>query len=447
MSLNEVFEDIPSKLWKQKIQFELNGLDYQTLIWKSPEDISVRPFYHFDENFKKHSSPPRLESLIRCQKIYVADVEKTIEKINKIALRGVNGFWLIIPDETKNIHPILEQCPANVHLYIECLFLSETYYKNINPLNPNIQLWLVNDPIFQLTHTGNWFKNKELDFKILNTFNTDYHTPILSIRTSHYQNAGANIIQQLAFALAQASEYFHHLENLKSPILIEVAIGGNFFFEIAKLKALRLLFASLSKEFNLPMDCQIIAIPSKRNKTLFTHENNLVRTTTEDLSAVLGNTDAVISLPADFMFKKENGYSNHLANNQLLILEKETDLYLNHNPTEGNYYLDYLTHQMIEKSLLLFKEIERKGGFLALLKSGWIQHKIKESALKEQEVFNQEKEIIIGANKHLSTDQVPDLELYPFVKNKPRKTLIIPIVEKRLSEEIEKEILSQKGLL
>ncbi len=447
MSLNEVFEDIPSKLWKQKIQFELNGLDYQSLIWKSPEDIAVRPFYHFDENFKKYPNTPRLDSLIRCQKIYVADVEKTIEKINKTALKGINGFWLIIPDESKNIRSIIEQCPSDIHLFIECLFFSASYYINLSKIDHHCKLQFINDPISQLSSTGNWFENKELDLKNLQIINSNNQTPSISIKTSHYQNAGANIIQQLAFVLAQASEYFHHLENLKSPILIEVAIGGNFFFEIAKLKALRLLFASLAKEFSAPEKVYLIAIPSKRNKTLFTHENNLVRTTTEYLSAILGNADAIISLPADFMFKKENGYSNHLANNQLLILEKETDLYLAHNPTEGNYYLDYLTHQMIEKSLLLFKEIERKGGFLTLLKSGWIQQKIKESALKEQEAFNQDKEIIIGANKHLNTDQVPDLELYPFVKNKPRKTLIIPVVEKRLSEEIEKEILSKKGLL
>ena len=79
------FDAVSSKQWKQQIQYELKGADYnETLVWKSPEDIQVRPFYHFDENFKKHSSPPRLESLIRCQKIYVADVEKTIEKIKKI---------------------------------------------------------------------------------------------------------------------------------------------------------------------------------------------------------------------------------------------------------------------------------------------------------------------------------------------------------------------------
>lgn len=447
MSLNELFVDIPSKLWKQKIQFELNGLDYQSLIWKSPEDISVRPFYHSDENLKTYPPYIRKNPLISCQRIYVVDVEKTIEKIKKITRKGVNGFWLTIPDEIININPILEQCPDEITLYIECLFLSTTFYKSTLNLNPNIQVWFINDPIHHLSSNGNWFDNKELDFKKLNLFNNQYHTPFLSIKTSHHQNAGANIIQQLAFTLAHVSEYFHNIENLKTPLLIEVAIGGNFFFEIAKLKSLRLLLGSLSKEFNYSMEYKIIAIPSKRNKTLFTHENNLVRSTIEYLSAILGGADAVISLPADFMFKKENSYSNHLANNQILILEKETDLYLSQNPTEGNYYIDYLTHQMIEKSLLLFKEIERKGGFLNLLKNGWIQSKIKESAIKEQELFHQEKEIIIGANKHLNSAHIPEINLYPFVKNKPRKTLVVPIIEKRLSEEIEKEVLKQKGLL
>lgn len=447
MSLNDLFEDISSKQWKQKIQFELEGIDYQSLIWKSPEEIAVRPFYHSDENLKKYPSHTQTEPWAKCQKIYVADVLKTSQKINKIHAKGIQKFWLIIPDETKNIQSIIEQCPNDTFLYIECLFLSADYYKNIRNSNPTIQLFFTNDPIHQLGCTGNWFTNKELDFTVLNEINQNYHSPFLSIKTSHYQNFGANITQQLALALAHTSEYFHHLENVKTPILFEVAIGGNFFFEIAKLKALRLLFSALSKEFDYSIPCKIIAIPSKRNKTLFTHENNWVRSTTECFSAVLGGADTIINLPADFMFKKENGISNRLANNQLQILEKETALYLAKNPTEGNYFLDYLIHQMTEKSLLLFKEIERKGGFLNLLKTGWIQQKIKESAQKEQEIFNKENNLKNGKNEFLNSAVIPELELYPFVKHKPRKTQIIPIVESRLSESLEREILNQKGLL
>ena len=111
------------------------------------------------------------------------------------------------------------------------------------------------------------------------------------------------------------------------------------------------------------------------------------------------------------------------------------------------YYIETLTNQLSEKALILFKEIEANGGFLKQLNEGVIKKKIQESANKEQELFDAGKEILLGTNKYPNKkDRMKEeLELFPFVKIKPRKTLITPIIEKRLAEKLEQERLKEEN--
>ena len=116
------------------------------------------------------------------------------------------------------------------------------------------------------------------------------------------------------------------------------------------------------------------------------------------------------------------------------------------NPADGSYYIENLTHQLAEKALTLLKDIEANGGFLKQLNEGIIKKKIQESADKEQQLFDAGKEVLLGTNKYPNKkDRMKDeLELYPFVKMKPRKTLIMPIIEKRLAEKMEQEKLKEE---
>src|SRR5690606_6050154 len=227
------------------------------------------------------------------------------------------------------------------------------------------------------------------------------------------------------------------------PITIEVAVGTNYFFEIAKLRALRILFNTLAKEYNHEFDCHIIATPTKRNKTLYDYNVNMLRTTTECMSAILGGANAIANLPYDALYHKDNEFGDRISRNQLLILKKESYFDKVNNPADGAYYIENLTNQMAEKALELFKDIEKNGGLITQLIEGTIQRKISESATKEQALFNEGKEVLLGINKYPNAqDQMKnDLELYPFVKQNPRKTLITPIIEKRLAEALEQERL------
>jgi methylmalonyl-CoA mutase len=225
-----------------------------------------------------------------------------------------------------------------------------------------------------------------------------------------------------------------------------VTVGTNYFFEIAKLRALRLLFKTLATEYNHNFDCHINATPTKRNKTLYDYNVNMLRTTTECMSAILGGADAVANLPYDALYHKDNEFGDRISRNQLLILKHESYFDKVNNPADGAYYIETLTVQLAEKALELFKDIERNGGLISQLIDGTIQRKINESGQKEQEFFDSGKEVLLGTNKYPNkNDQMKnDLELYPFVKQNARKTLITPIIEKRLAEKVEQERLSQE---
>ena len=447
------FEIVNSKQWKQQIQYELKGADYnETLVWESPEGIKVKPFYHSDE-FETTSelsinTPKEAFSIL--QNIFVHDVKKSNERALDSLNRGAESIRFTIENESVSIENLMQNLPLEKVSYSFYLpFLSIDFVTKLNDFATNhkanfiIQL----DPIGQLCKDGNWFENLEKDFEKLNQIVKNSTSPFLNINSEIYQNAGANIVQQLAYSLAHVNEYFNRIPAINQPITIEVSVGTNYFFEIAKLRALRLLFRTLASEYNHNFDCHIIVTPTKRNKTLYDYNVNMLRTTTECMSAILGGANAIANLPYDALYHKDNEFGDRIARNQLLILKHESYFDKVNNPADGAYYIESLTKQLAEKALLLFKEIEANGGFIKQLSEGNIQKKISESAQKEQELFDSGKEILLGTNKYPNkNDKMKhDLELYPFVKQNPRKTLIVPIIEKRLAEKLEQERLSQEA--
>lgn len=457
-NLFQDFEKISSKQWKQQIQFELKGADYNDkLVWESLEGIKVKPFYHEDEDTTTNEVHTTITDFKILQNIYVYDVEKSNSKALDALNRGAESIRFTIENENIASHELMKNLPLeNVSYYFNLKFLSIDFvtklseYASTNKANFIIQI----DPIGQLAKDGNWYKNLEADFKTLNAISRFNSHPLegfpkngmvfLNIQSGIYQNAGANMVQQLAYTLAHLNEYFNRVENIKQPITIEVAVGTNYFFEIAKLRALRILFNALAKEYNHTFECTIIATPTKRNKTIYDYNVNMLRTTTECMSAILGGANAIANLPYDALYHKDNEFGERIARNQLLVLKNESYFDKVNNPADGAYYIESLTEQLAEKALELFKDMESNGGFITQLIEGTIQRKINESAQKEQELFDSGKEVLLGTNKYPNkNDKMKhDLELYPFVKNNPRKTLITPIIEKRLAEKMEQERLN-----
>ena len=446
------FDPISSKQWKQQIQFDLKGADYnETLIWESLENVKVKPFYHGDEDNSVLQTRKKSDGFLVCQDIFVYDLEKSIFRANDSLNRGAESLYFIIEDKNLDISRLIKEVAIeNTTVYFELRFLCADFTKALDlaVANRNATVFVLLDPIHNLAKDGNWFESSpidNLDFLKLQT-ETLKSASALSVDASLYQNAGANIVQQLAYTLAHANEYLNTVESTDKPMLLQMAIGSNYFFEIAKFRAMRVLYETLVKEYNSNIECHILAKPSKRNKTIYDYNVNLLRTTTECMSAILGGADSVSNMPYDVLYHKSNEFGERISRNQLLIMKEESYLDKVGNPADGSYYIESLTKQLAEKALALFKDIEANGGFLKQLKEGTIQRKIMENAEKEQALFDSGKEVLIGTNKHPNkNDRMSgDMELFPFQKFKSKKTLLQPIVEKRLSEKSEQERLDSE---
>jgi methylmalonyl-CoA mutase len=451
-SLFSEFDPISSKQWKQKIQFELKGEDYNdTLIWNSPENIKVKPFYNQEDLQENLPVNPNANGFKICQKIFVYDLEKSIERALESIERGADTIFFTIENETIDVNKLLEKLPLETcEIYFNLTFISVNYISKIETIakSRNAKIYCNLDPIGQLAKDGNWFKTQEKDnFETLNLISKQVsNCSIISINSSLYQNAGANMVQELAYSLAHANEYLNRISTINQPIVFKISVGTSYFFEIAKLRAYRILFNSIAKEYNLNLECHLVVTPTKRNKTIYDYNVNMLRTTTECMSAIIGGADAIANLPYDSLYHKDNEFGDRIARNQLLILKNESYFDKVNNPADGTYYIESLTLQLAEKALILFKDIEANGGFLKQLNEGIIKRKIQESADKEQELFDSGKEVLLGTNKYPNKDDKMkhDLELFPFVKVNPRKTLITPIIEKRLAEKLEQERLGKE---
>lgn len=444
------FEPVSSKQWKQQIQYELKGADYnETLVWESPEGIKVKPFYHIDEFKQGPAVAGKAAEFSICQNIYVHDTEKSAGRAISTLKRGAESLRFTIENESTDVKALLSKVPNDTPVYFYLPFLSIDFVKSLDVIakERNAQFYVQLDPVGQLAKEGNWHTNLETDIEALNTIAiacSNIH--FLSVDGSLYQNAGANIVQQIAYTLAHANEYFNRVATINKPIVLQVAVGTNYFFEIAKLRAMRTLFNLIAAEYDHNFDCHIITTPTKRNKTLYDYNVNMLRTTTECMSAILGGANSVANLAYDAIYHKDNEFGDRIARNQLLVLKHESYFDKVNNPSDGAYYIEELTQQLAEKALALFKDIEANGGLTTQLMEGTIQRKIQESAAKEQELFDSGKEVLLGTNKYPNkNDKMShDLELYPFVKANPRKTLVAPIIEKRLSEKMELERLESE---
>lgn len=441
------FDPVSPTAWKQKIQVDLEGKDYNSsLVWKTNEEISVKPFYTKEDRHNRKIKLPS-EGYKTCQSIFIDKVSIA----NKLALdsieRGAKAIQFTAK-KTFDFRTLLNNIKIKkCTIYFNFEFIDAHFIAQLKEYCNDKLTYFQIDIIGNLAKTGNWFSNfkddiSELEKFIYTTENT------ICVDASIYQNAGATIVQELAYALAHTNEYIELFgKSIASKIHYNFSIGSNYFFEIAKLRAFRMLSSTLLKEYNTQINpIHIFSRPSMRNKTIYDYNVNMLRTTSECMSAILGGSDTISNISYDSVYHKSNEFGERIARNQLLILKEETYLSDAQQYPNGSYYIESIEKQLAEKALNLFKEIEKKGGFLKQLKKGIIQKKITESANKEQIQFNNRQLILLGTNElpNLNERMRDELEIYPFLKSNNSKTLLQPILQKRISEEYEKERLKKE---
>jgi methylmalonyl-CoA mutase len=445
--LFQEFDTRSAAAWKQKIQVDLKGLDYnETLLWKTEEDIVVKPFYTAADRKALPINMPT-SSFAICQSIFVDD-EKIANSLAINALkRGANSIQFTANKRFDSAVLLKNIDISTTKIFFKLQFLDEKFVEKLSKITLPTKTFYQIDILGNLAESGNWYDNLKADFRILNAISkTASHA--ICVDVSLYENAGAGIVQQLAYALSHTNEYLENLaEETVKNIHFIFSVRGNYFFEIAKLRAFRILIKALFEEYNqTDSQIEIFVQPSLRNKTIFDYNVNMLRTTSESMSAILGGATTISNVPYDAVYHKSNEFGERISRNQLLILKEEAGFKEGQFFAKGSYYIESITNQLAEKGLALFQQLEKKGGFLKLLKNGVIQQKITERARKEQTKFDAQELRLLGTNLHAnaSNKMLADIELYPFVKQRNIKTLLIPITRNRLSETYEKERLENE---
>ncbi|MBP1163707.1 methylmalonyl-CoA mutase [Chryseobacterium sp. PvR013] len=225
----------------------------------------------------------------------------------------------------------------------------------------------------------------------------------ICVDISLHQNAGAAIYQQLGIALAKAKELVEaYGAEILNKLIFRIAVGGSYFFEMAKLRAFKIIFNQFSKEYGLDEVPYIFAETSLRNKAVSDNENNLIRSTLELASAMIGGADAVFS--NNYLVARSTDNSEEISFKQQIVLAYESIINVFEDASNGSYYVEDITRQFAEKAWALFVEIEEAGGYLELLKQGVVQKKIYDHAIEEQQWIEEGKIKLIGVNLYPKLD-------------------------------------------
>ena len=231
----------------------------------------------------------------------------------------------------------------------------------------------------------------------------------ICIDVSLHQNSGAAIYQQLGIALGKAKD----LTELFGPevldkLVFRFAVGGNYFFEIAKLRAFKLLFNQLSKEFGMDSIPYIFAESSLRNKSKNDPENNLIRSTVELSAAMIGGADAVFS--NNYKLDEGNSLSEEISFKQQIVLAYESIINVFDDAANGSYFVEEITQQFADKAWQFFLETEEEGGYCAMLKNGVMQKKIFDQAVAEQKWVEEGRIKLIGVNLYPKREKTKNIE-------------------------------------
>ena len=253
------------------------------------------------------------------------------------------------------------------------------------------------------------FVNNEINSQLAEELLSKNFERNICVDASLYQNAGASITQQLTFSLGKAKELAEVFgAEIINKLVFKFAIGANYFFEIAKIRAFKMLFNQFSKEFNLDLVPYIFAETSLRNKAKSDEENNLIRSTLEIAAAMIAGSDAVFA--NDFKVQNSTELSEEISFKQQVVLAYESIINVFEDAANGSYYVEEITHQLAENAWKLFLELENSGGFVENLKSGKIAEIIYNQAIAEQNWVEEGKIKLIGVNLYPKLEKTKSVE-------------------------------------
>lgn len=265
------------------------------------------------------------------------------------------------------------------------------------------------------------------------------------VDTTTFHNGGANAVQELAIAVSTGVQHIEELsvrgvslDTILSKLVFQFSIGSNFFMEVAKLRAARIIWSRITEAYGVEEDKRgmvISAVTSQFTKTVHDPYVNMLRAGNEAFAAVLGGIQYLHVSPFNEPEGKATAFSDRIARNTQLILKEEAHLTKTVDPAGGSWYVELLTTELAEKAWELFLTIEEKGGVLEGLKQGFIQTEISSVREKREEAIAKRKQTIVGTNKYADL-QGESLQV-PLVGQEKETGFIAPIPQMRLSQSYE----------
>ncbi len=419
------FKPITKEQWIEKIQNDLSGKPFEKLFWHPEENISIPPFY-------------TQEDIEKLPHIHDTLAQKSLD--------AIKGDWLTGEYFEFNAKDLLSQLSIAIQNDVTAITLNiEGYFSALQELisfvyNHNTQIKKItfigkNQVLKELVEQESLLeliaKNPAICFSFGFNFlseltrfgeqslETDYITTLrdlfasvdnvrfLLVNANDFHHAGASVVQELAFALEIGNNYLSYFDDSNEAcrkISFRFAIGSSYFIEIAKLRAFRMLWAKRlclhNNQFSTPENIFIASETSQLNKTVYDPYVNMLRNTTEAMSAILGGTNELTVLPFNFLFEQDDDFGKRIARNVQHLLRYETHLNEKKDISAGSYYIENLTHIIAEQTWILFNENESKAGYETMAKDGEIKKAIEKNANHLIEDFNNRKKILVGINNY-----------------------------------------------
>lgn len=445
------FPPVPTEKWEEVITADLKGADYERkLVWKTGEGFNVRPYYRAEnlEGIKFLGSQAGEFPYVRGTRAHnrwrvhqtvsvVCPKEANAEAL-KILNAGVDSLGFCIASEAftaADLDTLLgEICIPAVQLTfcgqktadVAELVLAKIEKEGI--AKEDVRIAFCIDPLVKGLSTKGDFcsPNGEKCFariaELIRKTKEYKHIRVVTVSGQILGNSGSTIVEELAFVLSAGHDYLVRLtdagltiEEAARKLRFSFSVSSNYFMEIAKFRAARMLWANIVKGYNPEKNCackmQIHAETSKWNQTVYDPYVNMLRGTTEAMSAAIGGVYSLEVTPFDASFENPTKFSKRIARNVELLLKHESHFDQVVDPAGGSYYIENLTQSIAAEAWKLFLEIEEKGGYTEAYKAGFIAERIKASAAAKDKNIATRRQILLGANQYPNFTEVAGKEI------------------------------------
>ena len=445
------FPPVPTEKWEEVITADLKGADYERkLVWKTGEGFNVRPYYRAEnlEGIKFLGSQAGEFPYVRGTRAHnrwrvhqtvsvVCPKEANAEAL-KILNAGVDSLGFCIASEAftaADLDTLLgEICIPAVQLTfcgqktadVAELVLAKIEKEGI--AKEDVRIAFCIDPLVKGLSTKGDFcsPNGEKCFariaELIRKTKEYKHIRVVTVSGQIFGNSGSTIVEELAFVLSAGHDYLVRLmdagltiEEAARKLRFSFSVSSNYFMEIAKFRAARMLWANIVKGYNPEKNwackMQIHAETSKWNQTVYDPYVNMLRGTTEAMSAAIGGVYSLEVTPFDASFENPTEFSKRIARNVELLLKHESHFDQVVDPAGGSYYIENLTQSIAAEAWKLFLEIEEKGGYTEAYKAGFIAERIKASAAAKDKNIATRRQILLGANQYPNFTEVAGKEI------------------------------------